>query len=168
MHEKILRSLFFALLILVISAFNHKFYVSLVQVEFNLETEAIEITMKIFTDDLEYAISGSQRPYGLGSENEPPEADSLLNGYIQKNFSIAVNGQLYAPNYIGKEVEMDVTWIYTEISEIESISSVEVSNSMLTELFDDQVNLVNVKYLGQKKGLLLNRNNSSGTIQLKD
>ena len=168
MHQKILRSLVFALLIIIISGFSHKFYVSLVQVEFNQETEAVEITMKIFTDDLEYAISGSQRPYGLGAENEPPEADSILYGYIRKNFSITVNGKLYALNYIGKEVEMDVTWIYTEILGIESISSIEVSNLMLTELFADQVNLVNVKYLGQKKGMLLNRNNSSGIIHLKD
>ena len=168
MQKKILRSILFVLLILVISGFSHKFYVSLVQVEFNTETKALEITMKIFTDDLEYAISGSQLSYGLGAENEPSEADSILYTYIKNNFSIAVNGQPYTPNYIGKEVEMDVTWIYTEILEIESVSSVEVSNLMLTELFDDQVNLVNVKYLGQKKGLLLNRNNSSGTIQLKD
>ena len=166
MHKKILHSFLFALLILVISAFSHKFYVSLVQVEFNQETEALEITMKIFTDDLEYAISGSQISYGLGTENEPSEADTILYDYIRKNFSIAINGQSYTPNYIGKEVEMDVTWIYTEILGIESIRTVEVSNLMLTELFDDQVNLVNVKYLEQKKGMLLNRNNRSGTIKL--
>ena len=166
MHKKILHSLLFALLIIIISGFSHKFYVSLVQIEFNQETEAVEITMKIFTDDLEYAISGSQKPYGLGAENEPLEADSVLYFYIRNNFSITINGQPYTPNYIGKEVEMDVTWIYTEILGIESVRTVEVSNLMLTELFDDQVNLVNVKYLGQKKGMLLNRNNRSGTIKL--
>ena len=77
MRNKALRFLFFGSLILIFTGFSHKFYVSLVQVQFNPENKALEITMKIFTDDLEYAISGSKLSYGLGTETEPPQADSV-------------------------------------------------------------------------------------------
>ena len=166
MGNKVLRFLFLGFLILIAAGFSHKFYVSLVQLEFNSENEALEITMKIFTDDLEYAISGSQLSYGLGTATEPPQSDSILFEYVQNNFDLKINGQEYAPIYIGKEVEMDVTWIYIEVEGIEAINSIEVTDLMLTELFDDQVNLINLKYLGQKKGLLLSRNKPSGIIQV--
>lgn len=167
MRIKALRFLFFGSLILILTGFSHKFYVSLVQVQFNPENKALEITMKIFTDDLEYAISGSKLTYGLGTETEPPQADSVLFNYVKNNFKIKINGQYFSPVYIGKEVEMDVTWIYTEVEGVELINSIEVSDRMLTELFEDQVNLINLKYLGQKKGILLSRNKTSGLIQLK-
>ena len=167
MQKRLFRSTVIIFFMIVSAGFSHKFYVSLIQVDFNSETEALEITMKIFTDDLEYAISGSKVSYGLSTANEPPDADTVLYNYIVKNFSIKVNGRSYSPVYIGKEVELDVTWIYIEIMEIKTIDTIEITDLMLTELFEDQVNLINVRYLGQNKGLLLNRNRTTGKIQIK-
>lgn len=167
MQKRLFRSTVIIFFMIVSASFSHKFYVSLIQVEFNAETEALEITMKIFTDDLEYAISGSQVSYGLITANEPPDVDSVLYNYIEKNFTIKINGKSYSLVYIGKEVELDVTWIYIEIMEIESIDTIEITDLMLTELFEDQVNLINVRYLGQNKGLLLNRNRTTGKIQIE-
>jgi hypothetical protein len=50
-------------------------------------------------------------------------------------------------SFIGKEVEVDVTWIYAEIPLTEAPTSLRLQNSILTELFSDQVNIVNFKYL---------------------
>jgi len=155
---------FILLLFFFINGTSHKFYVSLCLIDHNSSVNSLEITMKIFTDDLEYAITGSTKPYGLGTEKEPPEADSILFNYIKKNFRIKVDGMLHKPVYIGKEAEQDVIWCYVEIENIRSLSEIEVTNQMLTELFDDQVNLVNIKYQGKKYGILLNRNKKTDII----
>jgi hypothetical protein len=121
--------------------------------------------MKIFTDDLEYGITGSRDFYGLGTKKEPVEADSLLWSYILKNFMVSVNGEPVNYIYVGKEVELDVTWIYIEIGDISGFGNIEITNKMLTELFRDQVNIVNVNYNGETLGLLLKKDNPSGVLK---
>ena len=156
----------FSGLILLLSGFTfHEFYVSLCKIDHNPETNALEITMKIFTDDLEYGITGSRDFYGLGTSKEPAGSDSLIFSYILENFKVNLDGNCMKLNYIGKEVEVDVTWIYVEIDDVEFIGRVEVSNHMLTELLEDQVNIVNLKYHGKTRGLLLKQGNPSGILE---
>ena len=156
----------FLLIIILSSGFTlHEFYVSLCQVDHNPETKSLEITMRIFTDDLEYGITGSQDFYGLGTSNEPPSSDSLIYSYILENFKVNLNGNCLKPDFIGKEVEVDVTWIYLEIEEVEFLSRIEVTNYMLTELFRDQVNIINVKYNSETRGLLLKQDTPSGLLE---
>jgi hypothetical protein len=121
--------------------------------------------MKIFTNDLEYGITGSQDFYGLGTSKEPADADSLIYSYILENFSVNVNGNCMKVDYVGKEVELDVTWIYLEIMEVDYVGRVEVSDHMLTELFNDQVNIVNLNYDGITRGVLLKNGKASGTLE---
>ena len=159
-------SILFSGLILLISGFAfHEFYVSLCKIDHNPETNALEITMKIFTDDLEYGITGSKDFYGLGTEKEPVEADSLIWSYIIKNFMVSINGEPGSYLYIGKEVELDVTWIYLEIEKISGFDKIEITNRMLTELYRDQVNLINVNYTGKTLGLLLKKDKPSGVLE---
>jgi len=121
--------------------------------------------MRIFTDDLEYGITGSQDFYALGTSKEPSGADSLIYSYILENFKVTLNGNCLKPDFIGKEVEVDVTWIYLEIENVEFLSRIEVTNYMLTELFRDQVNIINVKYNGETRGLLLKQDTPSGLLE---
>ena len=156
----------FLLLTWLLSGFSfHEFYVSLCQIDHNPETNALEITMRIFTDDLEYGITGSQDFYGLGTSKEPPGADSLIFSYILKNFEVNLDGNCMKLNYIGKEVEVDVTWIYVEIENVHELGNIEITNRMLTELFEDQVNIVNVNYNQKTLGLLLKQDKPSGVIK---
>ena len=152
-------------IVLLLQGFHlHKFYVSLCQVDHNQETGSLEITMKIFTDDLEYGITGSLDYYGLGSVEEPNEADSLIFSYIRKNFEIQVDGRVTELEYIGKEVELDVTWCYIEIEGVKDPKEITISNRMLTEIYVEQVNIVNVTISGKTRGLLLDLRNSRGSL----
>ena len=155
----------FSGLILLLSGFTyHEFYVSLCKIDHNPETSSLEITLKIFTNDLEYGITGLQDFYGLGTEKEPPEADSLIYSYILENFKINLDGNCMKLNYIGKEVELDVTWIYVEIESVPKFDEIEITNRMLTEVLEDQVNIVNVNYNGETLGLLLKQDKPKGVL----
>jgi hypothetical protein len=102
--------------------------------------------------------------YGLGTDHEPPQADSLLFRYILKNFQVRLDGQSRRPVFIGKEVELDVTWCYVEIEHVDDFTILEITNKMLTELFEDQSNIVNVRAFGRTSGLLLNGMNPTRSI----
>ena len=154
------------LLLITIPAQGHKFYVSLVQIDFNEADQKLEFTFKIFTDDLENAVSVfSGKKFYLDNSMETDLADSLLSSYIFRNFKIWLNGSLYPMLFLGKEVELDVTWCYLEIPDIAYLSEIRISDKMLLELFEDQVNLINIKYKGVTSGMLLNRETPKDIIR---
>ena len=68
--------------------------------------------------------------------------------------------------YVGHETEMDANWLYLEIPYSEPFRGGLLKQSMLTELFDDQVNMVNVQYQGQKKTFVFRKNQPIQDISL--
>ena len=59
---------------------------------------------------------------------------------------------------------MDVTWCYVEVSSIQAIQTMTVSNTLMFELFDEQTNIVHIKANKKKKSLMLNINNREGMV----
>ncbi len=166
MQSKIFKILTFFLVFIFLAFSEHKFYVSLVQLDHNEKDTLLEITMKIFTDDLENALEvQSGLLLKLGTKHELPESDSILVNYISDNFKLKLNGQDLIINYLGKEVDLDVTWCYLEVSGVEFIEKMEIIDKMLTEIFEDQSNLIKVKYKGKESAALLNRSRQMDVIK---
>ncbi len=146
----------------------HEFYVSLTEIRYNAQNESFEISMRIFPDDLDRALLERTGIYTqLGTELEHLEADSLLMVYLLENFTMMVNSEELTLDYLGKEPESDAIWCYLESSKIAAPENLTVRSTILTEFFPDQVNIIQV-YLGKwNKGLLLNRQEQSGTLSIE-
>ena len=127
------------------------------RVDYNPETKALEVTLKLFTDDIERSLEGLGAPkLRLGSSRELPASDSIFLDYLQNRLAFFVDDEEKAFEYLGKEVEMDnTTWCYIEITGIEVFKALRIRNIVLTELFDDQSNLVNINAFGVRRSLLL-------------
>lgn len=137
-------------------AVPHNYHVSITQIIHNPETASLEISMKLFTEDLEMALMKKNAPQlFLGEANEHQEADKYIHEYLHQNFSVSVNGEKYTFQILGKEVEMEETWCYLEVKDVSSISELSIKNTVFTELFQDQTNRINVKAKGQEKSLVL-------------
>ncbi len=139
-------------------SFCHKFYVSVCQIDFNSKTNSLEITLKIFTDDLENTLEaqGTGKLY-LGSERESEDADRFIFNYIKTNFNLKLENRQVQLNYLGKEVELDVTWCFIEVLDVEKITNITVTNTILIEQFEDQTNIVHVKVENNQKSMLLHK-----------
>jgi hypothetical protein len=145
----------------------HKFYVSLSEVRYNTETERFEVSMRIFPDDMDRALlARSGIITQLATELEHKSADSLLMVYLLEDFSIKVNGALLELNYLGKEPESDAIWCYLESSRVPAPENITIQSALLTEYFPDQVNIIQVYHGLWNKGLLLDRNQDSGTLSI--
>lgn len=150
----------------LLTGFAHKFYVSIMEVTHNTENASLEIAVKLFTDDLEAALeAGTTTKLWVGDpDREAPETDSLLARYFEQRLTIEVNGKTQKASMLGKELEADVTWCYLEINNIPTIDKLNISNHLLTEISDEQKNIVHV-YVGDKeKSLLLRRGKMSGEV----
>jgi hypothetical protein len=168
LKRKTLRLGLFLFTLLICSGWlMHKFYVSLSEIRYNTETERFEVSMRIFPDDLDRALlerSGIHTQ--LATELEHKSADSLLMVYLLEDFTLQVNGEEIALNYLGKEPESDAIWCYMESSKVVAPETITVGNAILTEYFPDQVNIIQVYHGKWNKGLLLNRNENAGKLTI--
>ena len=129
-------------------AATHKFYVSITQIDINARSHKMEISARIFSDDLEASVlAESGQKLRLGSGREHPKADSLLFDYLVACLNLNQDGKGLELNFIGQEVEADVTWIYLETSTGISLTKpVTIRNVILHERFPDQKNIVNLRF----------------------
>ena len=140
----------------------HKYYVSVTEISYNQKTEQLEISLKVFNDDWQNALDHRLgRPVNLGSENEYTELDSLVKSYLFDGFAIIVNEENRKLHIIGSEIEGEATWIYMYVDEVENVKSIEVKNTLLTEMFDEQRNVVQLNFEGKIKSALLTKSRSS-------
>ena len=133
----------------------HPFYISVCQVDHNPDTGALEMSFRIFMDDLELALEamGTERLH-LGTEREAEKTDLYIGRYLARHVVIEINGRRVNTAFLGKEVDPDAIWCFVEVENIPVLESMTMTNTLLLETYEDQVNLVHVNANGQKKSLI--------------
>lgn len=129
--------------VVCVSFTAHKFYVSNTLIEHNPLNHSLEITMTVFTDDIEIAAEKiSPKKLRLGDKREFASADSIIQVYLKDKFVLTLDGNPAQWDWIGKEVENDHCYIYLERTNVPEVKSLVIRNSILCEEFDEQINMV--------------------------
>ncbi len=145
----------------------HEFHSSVTQVDYNDKNKSLEITVRLFTDDLCIALEKTGAPnLKLGTQAEPPSANEYLEKYLQKHLQFVVNGKPVQFKYLGKEAQLDATWCYIEIEKVSNLKKLEVENTVLLSDFEDQTNMVNLNINGRKKSGLARNGNAKLKFEL--
>lgn len=145
----------------------HKFYVSVTEITYSDKDEALQITLRIFMNDLErtleerYAIKAN-----MATRKEHRDLEIYLQQYLNDKFNLKVNGKKVPLTFLGKEYETDIVKCYIEIKDInyQSLKSIEVVNEILFEQFEEQQNIVHFRLPGKVKSLLLIKENYKGLL----
>lgn len=149
----------------IASTFAHPFYVSICQLNFNRETSSVEISLKIFADDLSAGLENAgHRNLYLGESKEDTKTDSYIFEYLKSKLKFKINGQAVSYQFVGKELDDAVVWTYLEIQNINDLKSVEAECSILAEVYDTQSNIIQVEKNKEIKNLLLNKQTTTGSI----
>jgi len=158
-----MKKLSLLLLVTILMSFVlHKYYVSVSEIVYNSRSNQLEISLKVFNDDWQNALDfklGS--PVYLGSKNEFVAIDSLVNVYINDNFKVRINDVDMEITILGREIEGEYTWLYMYVNDVPNIISIEIINTVLTEVFEEQRNVVQLKIGDKSKSALLTRSRSS-------
>lgn len=155
--KKVIRNFTFFLLFFVFSAFSfHKFYVGIFQVEYAADKKMIQITSRIFIDDLNDAIEKKYKSKThVGTKQESSADLVLLKKYLSENFSIKVNGQSKPIVFLSKETEDEnVLVCYSKITGVTKIKNLEVSNTILSDWNSEQQNITHFLIDGTKRTVL--------------
>ena len=158
----------FIIIVLTLSSFQlHKFYVSIYQIQYAEKTKMLQITSRIFVDDLNAVLQKKyQTKTNIGEASESENDLILLKKYMAENFSIKVNNQIKVINFLSKEIESNVVVCYYNVKSISKIKSIEIQNTALFDLNNEQQNIIQLTILGKKKNILLTNENVKGLLNL--
>ncbi len=150
-------------LILFSASSVHEYHVSVTQMQYNASQQLFEISIRIFTDDLEKAISqdNGMRRFLI---NDKDQNNPFVERYIRRNFSLSGTQKKAEIKYLGKEQEADATWIYLEIPFKGSTENWKLQNSILMETFEDQVNMFNLKNASDTKTFLFKKGKTTQVL----
>lgn len=157
----------FLLLINYMSGMSlHAFHVSVCEIEFDQDKKQLEITHRIFLDDLEMGlINWSGEKIDILNPSDPKRLDNLIGQYLSEKTSYTLNGKTVRVNYLGSEKEDAVMYCYQVVSEVKKLKSIKISNTVLMETYGDQSNVVHVERLSETKSLKLSKGESSGEVR---
>jgi hypothetical protein len=134
----------------------HPFYVSVTTIEQSKDKNAMEITSRIFYDDLEAALKND---FGvkvdLKNAAQSSKNNELIKKYFEKNFLVKINETPVKVEYLGFTLENEAAWCFLEIRNSGSVKKIEVINRILYDSFKEQINIFHVSVNGKKKSTKL-------------
>jgi len=141
----------------------HPVHVSVTNIEYSAKEQKFDISLRLFLDDFEHIIT---QKYGvalnIGKENELKNSNEYINKYINDNFSVKFNGKNINDKKLilkKKKIEDVTVWLYYEIKYKPVLKNVEIKNSLMTDLYRDQKNLLIFTYKKKQKALTFNKKN---------
>jgi hypothetical protein len=148
--------LFCGVFFLSLTSFGfHKFYVAVYQINFAPEKEMLQITSRVFADDVNKALEKKySKKHYIGTAKESPEDQVLLKKYFAENLTIKIDGQSKSMNFLSKEMEGDILICYLSVKGVSKVKSLEVHNAILVDWESEQQNITHFTILGTKQSFL--------------
>src|SRR5579872_5301982 len=107
----------------------HPLYMSVTEINHNAKDKLLEISCKVFTNDLEAALekmAGTR--VDLSAAAGKAAGDKLIDAYVEKHLRLRVNGKPVALHFVGSEKEMDGTWSYFQVNDVAAVKRIDVAD----------------------------------------
>jgi hypothetical protein len=147
--------------------FVHPIHVSVTSIEYKEEEEQFQASFKIFTDDFETILS---RTFGvtikINDDPNPEEQIPYFDRYINKSFKLIINedNQL-VPEFRFKKINEEAVWLYYSYGCRIKPQSATIHNAIMMDMFDDQTNLLIMKFNDLEKGYQFKKGSRDITIK---
>ena len=152
-----------------LSAFTlHKFYVGVFQIDYFKEKKAVQITARLFIDDLEKALYKKHNKHiYITTKDEIAEANTLIANYLSEKLKIKINNKSQPLQFLTKEQEDNIVICYLKIPFKDNIKDLEITNTVLSDIFKEQQNLVHLNLNSNKKTLLFTNTETNQKLKYK-
>jgi hypothetical protein len=145
---------------------SHPYYISVVEINHNATDKTLEISCKIFTNDFETTLEKNYKTkVDLSSPKDKVSTDKWVGDYIKKHLSIKVDGKDVNFSYLGFEKEDEAVFSYFQVDHIASVKRISVSNSLLHDFSDQQINIIHCSVGGKRQSSKLDYPNTEAGFQ---
>jgi len=146
----------------------HPFYVSVTEINHNTKAQSVEISCRMFYDDLEHVLEKQYRTrLDIVKPANKPQLEKVLNDYIHKHLIVKVDGKVLNPAYIGYEIQEDGAWTYLEVKGITKAQKIEVHDDLLYTEHTEQINMLHVTVNGERKSTKLDNPAADASFSFK-
>jgi hypothetical protein len=136
---------------------NHPFFLAVTEINHNAADKSLEISCKMFADDLEQILEKNNKTsLDISSDKDKASFDKLIAAYIPAHLSISVDGKTIPLTYVGFEKEKESAFCYFQADLASVPKKLEINNSILYDFNESQSNIIHITVNGKRQSTRLN------------
>jgi phosphosulfolactate phosphohydrolase-like enzyme len=144
----------------------HPFYVSVTEITHDAGKNELQVSSRIFADDLENVLKKQSRlPVDIIHPANRAQTDSLVAGYVAKHLFITIDGKAVKLHYLGYKIEEEAAWCFLEVENVKPFKQVHVKDDILYTEHPNQINMIHVILHGERKSTKLDNPKADADIQ---
>ncbi|WP_395749936.1 DUF6702 family protein [Prosthecobacter sp.] len=154
----------------------HAVHTSTAEAEYNAETKRLEVSLTVFVSDLQLAlVRQSEREMKI-DQTPAAEFDAQIQAYLAKTFVVTdAAGRAGKIRWVGREMEKEseksgdpAVVLFFEVEVPGGVEGAAVRDAVFCDLFEDQINLLNLMILSTKVEMQFKRGDESKKIDATD
>ena len=127
----------------------HPLHTTLTQLSYDASTQVLNVSVRVFTDDFSAAVMPRERS---ATVVVPP--DSAMMRYVSGRFTVVGARGPVPLRWCGMRHDGEVLFLCLRATAQPSPAGARMRNALLSEVFSDQVNIVQASYGGARRTLL--------------
>tara|TARA_B100000900_G_C20547668_1_gene703286 strand:+ start:548 stop:1051 length:504 start_codon:yes stop_codon:yes gene_type:complete len=145
----------FVVCLLFIQATIHPYYVSTLEIDYRPDRAALQITMRVFTDDWQLMLN-THYDKSLRLDPDTDEEQIVIHStdYLKQYLELKLNGTDVTPSVLGREYKDDQLVLYLEVMGVAELQTLGVSNRILFAELEGQQNIIRIKTPAKRKSFL--------------
>jgi hypothetical protein len=88
-----------------------------------------------------------------------------VNDYVSKHLSFKADGKSVNYSYLGYEKQEEAIYSYFEVDSIASVKKIDVTDSILHDFSNDQINIIHCTVGGKRQSTKLDYPNVNASFQ---
>jgi hypothetical protein len=134
----------------------HPFYIAVTEINLNTSDKTLEVSCKMFADDLEQIIEkNNHAQLDISSDKDKANFDKYIPAYVKTHLGITIDSKAGNLSYIGFEKEKESAYCYFQVENISSLKKLDVIDSLLQDFTSDQINIIHVTVNGKRQSTKL-------------
>lgn len=127
--------------------FLHPFHIGVCEVLIDAQDYSFEVSQKVFLDDIESSFKEMYKWENLDIVKPDNKArlDSIIQHYFLENITLYNSDEAIPFSFLGYEIEKDILWVYMESKPQKNMNTFFIQNTVLMDIFSDQVNIIHCK-----------------------
>lgn len=146
----------------------HPIHVSIVNMD--LSENKLKFSVKLFTDDFQKIINLKYHTdYVFDKHTKMNEVEKEVSRYISEHLKLSV-GNMLEDDYklINMTFNDEAVWLFFELEMSRNVNQeLNIRNTLMTDLYDDQTNLFILNHKGKDKAYRYNNSDIDYTFVLK-
>ena len=135
----------------------HPFYVSVTEVNHSAMEKTLQVSIKTFAEDIEKALETNYKTaIDISKESDKATFERLFPDYFTRHIAFTVDGKRMPMQFLGFEKDKESVWCYFQVDNVSTVKKLDIANTILYDLTEDQINIMHVTVGGKRQSTKLN------------